>query len=93
MSWFSTDGNGWLVVLRIYIALAVLLPYRDFEAGENKFLKFKRWGGELNPGPLAPQAKSLTTWPPLLLVMRLRALTRYVIRGAHRLLGRECSSR
>ena len=29
-------------------------------------LKFKWRGGELNPGPLAPQAKSLTTRPPTL---------------------------
>ena len=28
--------------------------------------KFKWWGRESNPGPLAPQAKSLTTWPSLL---------------------------
>ena len=55
---------GWLVVLRIYVALAVFQPYRDLEAGDNKSLKFKWRGGESNPGPLAPQAKSLTTRPP-----------------------------
>ena len=53
-----------LVLLRIYVALAVFQPYRDLEAGDNQSLKFKWRGGELNPGPLAPQAKSLTTRPP-----------------------------
>ena len=56
---------GLLVVLRIYVALAVFQPYRDLEAGDNQSLKFKWRGGESNPGPLALQAKSLTTWPPL----------------------------
>ena len=53
-----------MVVLRIYVALAVFQPYRDFEAGENQSLKFKCQGRESNPGPLTPQAKSLTTQPP-----------------------------
>ena len=55
---------GWLVVLRIKIALAVFQPYRDLEAGDNQSLIFKWRGEESNPGPLAPQAKSLTTRPP-----------------------------
>ena len=56
---------GWLLVeLRIYVALAVFQPYSDSEAGDNQSLKFKWRGGESNPGPLAPQAKSLTTRPP-----------------------------
>ena len=55
---------GWLVVLRIYVALAVFQPYRDLEAGYTQSLKFEWRGGEPNPGPLAPQAKSLTTRPP-----------------------------
>ena len=55
--------NSWLVVLRIYVALAVFQPYRDFEAGDNQSLKFKWRGGESNPGPLDLQAKSLTTQP------------------------------
>ena len=50
---------GWLVVLRINIALVIFQPYRDLEAGENQSLKFKWRGGESNPVPLAPQAKSL----------------------------------
>ena len=55
-----------MVVLRIYVALAVFQPYRDLEAGDNQSLKFKWRGEESNPGPLAPQAKSLTTrQPPL----------------------------
>ena len=59
---------GWLVVLRTCVALAVFQPYRDLEAGDNQCLKFKWRGGESNPGPLALQAKSLTTRPPPLLV-------------------------
>ena len=27
---------GWLVVLKIYVALAVFQPYRDLEAGDNQ---------------------------------------------------------
>ena len=54
---------GWLVVLRIYVALAVFQPYRDLKAGDNQSLKSKWRGRELNSGPLAPQAKSLTTRP------------------------------
>ena len=60
-----------LVLLRIYVALAVFQPYRDLEAGDNQSLKFKWRGGESNPGPLAPQAKSLTTRPPPLLMTEL----------------------
>ena len=31
--------TGWLVVLRIYVALAVFQRYRDLEAGDNQSLK------------------------------------------------------
>ena len=57
---------SWLVVLRIYVASAVFQPYLDLETGDNQSLKFKWRGRESNPGTLAPQAKSLTTRPPLL---------------------------
>ena len=63
---------GWLVVLRIYVALAVFQPYRDFEAGDNQSLKFKWRGRESNPGPLAPQAKSLTTRAPPILTFAIK---------------------
>ena len=53
-----------MVVLRIYVALAVFQSYRDLEAGDNQSLKFKWRGRESNPGPLAPQAKRLTTRSP-----------------------------
>ena len=56
--------DGWLVALRIYVALVVFQPYRDLETGDNQSLKFKWRDRESNPGPLAPQAKSLTTRPP-----------------------------
>ena len=61
----------WLVVSRIYVALAVFQPYRDLEAGDYQSLKFKWRGGESNPGPLAPQAKSLTTLPPPLPIITI----------------------
>ena len=56
----------WLVILGIYVPLAVFQPYGDLEEADNQSLKFKWWGGESNPGPLAPKAKSLTTRPPQL---------------------------
>ena len=65
---FESDmqqGNMFsFVALRIYIALAIFQPYHDLEAGDNQSLKFKWRGQELIPGPLAPQANSLTTRPP-----------------------------
>ena len=51
---------GLLVVLRIYVALVIFQPYRNLGAGDNQSLKSKRQNRKLNPGPLAPQAKSLT---------------------------------
>ena len=63
---WTLDVVGWLVVLRIYVALAVFQIYRNLEAGDNKSLKFKWRGGESNPGHLASQAKSITTRPQLL---------------------------
>ena len=35
IEWFI----GWLVVLRIYVALAIFQPYRDLEAGDNQSMK------------------------------------------------------
>ena len=48
--------------------LVIFQPYLDLEAGDNQSLKNQVARGEWNPGPLAPQAKSLTTRPPLLLI-------------------------
>ena len=50
---------GWLVVFRIYVALAVLKLYRDLEAGDNQSLKFKWRGGELNPRPRRSASQEL----------------------------------
>ena len=61
----------WLVVLRIYVALAVFQPYRDLETGDNQSLKFKWRGRESNPGHLALQAKSLITRPPPLPIFNI----------------------
>ena len=38
-SLLHTTIVGWLVALRIYVALAVFQPYRDLEAGDNQSLK------------------------------------------------------
>ena len=57
---------GWLVVLRIYVALAVFQPYRDLEAGDNQSLKIQVARPGIGLRSSAPQAKSLTTRPPLL---------------------------
>ena len=56
--------DGWLVVLRIYIALVVFQPYRDLEAGDNQSLKFKWQGGESNPCSASQELILITTWPP-----------------------------
>ena len=70
----------WLVgCIEDYVALAVFQSYRDLEAGDNPSLKFKWRGGDSNPGNLAPQVKSLTTWPPLLL--RSKRITFITNRG------------
>ena len=52
---------GWLVVFRIYVTSAVFQPYHDLEAGDNQSLKIQVAGPGIKPGPLAPQAKPLTT--------------------------------
>ena len=62
---------GWLVVLRINVDLAVFQPYLDLEAGDNQSLKMQVARPGIEPGPLAPQAKSLTTRPPLLLPVEM----------------------
>ena len=62
----------WLVVLKIYDALALFQPYRDLEAGDNKSLKILVERPGIEPGPLALQAKSLTTrQPPLTQTLRI----------------------
>ena len=56
----------WLVVLMIYVALAIFQPYRDLDAEINNLWIVAARPG-IEPGPLAPQTKSLTTTPPLFL--------------------------
>ena len=36
-----TNQNGWLVVLRIKVDLAIFQPYHDLESGDNKYLKIQ----------------------------------------------------
>ena len=62
---------GWLVFFRINVDLAIFQPYLDLEAGDNQSLKIQVVRPGIEPGPLAPQAKSLTTRPPLLPVFVL----------------------
>ena len=72
---------GWLVVFRINVDLAIFQPYLDLEAGNYTSLKFNWRGRESNPGPFAPQAKSLTTRPPLLLkAIRKATCPEYLLR-------------
>ena len=62
---FDLDG-GWLVVLRINVDLAIFQPYLDLEAGDNQSLKIQVARPGIEPRSSRPQAKSLTTTPPLL---------------------------
>ena len=41
--------------------VAIFQPYRNLEAGDNQSLKSLWQDRKSNPGPLAPQIKSLTT--------------------------------
>ena len=60
------DQRLWLVVLRINVDLAIFQPYLDLESEDNQSLKIQVARPGIEPGPLAPQAKNLTTRPPLL---------------------------
>ena len=67
---FTISQNGcWLVVIhsRIYVASAVTISaiFTTWKQEITNLWKFKWRGQESNPGPLALQAKSLTTRPPL----------------------------
>ena len=63
---------GWLVVLTINVDLAIFQPYISTLKQEiTNLWKIKWRGRESNPGPLAPQAKSLTTRPPPLPEVKL----------------------
>ena len=55
------------IMLRIYVAFAIFEPYCGLEAGDIQSLKSYQQDWESNSGPLAPQAKSSTTTPTLLL--------------------------
>ena len=57
--WWHCWLFNWLVVLGIYVALAVLQPYHNLEAGDNQSLKLQVARPGFDPRPLAPQAKSL----------------------------------
>ena len=64
---FRSRQLGWLFVLMINVDLAIFQPYLDLEAGDNQSLKIQVARPGIDPGP---QAKSLTTQPPLLLKPR-----------------------
>ena len=65
------NDKGWLVgcFFFINVDLAIFQPYLDLEAGDNQSLKIQVARRGIEPGPLAPQAESLTTRPPLFLIM------------------------
>ena len=70
-SWHENGHSvRWLVVLRIYVALAVFHPYPDLEAGHNQSLKFKWRDRESNPGRTSCSASQelnhYTTAAPIL---------------------------
>ena len=75
---FRSRQVGWLVVLRINVDLAIFQPYLDFEAGDNQSLKIQVARPGIEPGPLAPQAKSFTIRPPLLLRSK-QAMWSYIL--------------
>ena len=58
---FAIRLVGCIEDLHRFIGISAILA---LEAGDNQTLKFKWPGRESNPGPLAPQPKSLTTRPP-----------------------------
>ena len=55
-------GLGWFGLL--YVTLTIFQSYRDLETGYTLSLKSNWRDPGSNPGPLTPQAKSLTTLPP-----------------------------
>ena len=65
LSFWHWIESVWFGLLRIYVALAVFQPYRDLEAGDNQSLKIQVARRGIEPGPLAPQAESLTTRPSI----------------------------
>ena len=69
-SLFKVHLVDWLVVLSINVHLAIFQSYLDLEGMSKQEItnlwKFNMRGRESNLSPLAPQAKSLTTRPPLL---------------------------
>ena len=71
---FRSRQVGWLVVLRINVFSHISTWKQEI----TNLWKFKWRGRESNPGPLAPQAKSLTSRPPLLLRSR-QAIWSYIL--------------
>ena len=63
ISFTAIISIGWLAVLRIHVGLAVFQPCRHLEAGDNQSLKIQATRPGIEPGPLAPHVKSLTTRP------------------------------
>ena len=68
MQFFNKDKTWWMGLFRgFYIALAIFQSYHDLEARDIRSLKLKGETWVPTPDPLAPQVKSLTTPPKLLL--------------------------
>ena len=58
VSIFDDYIQAWFVVLKIYVALAILQPNPDFKVGDNQSLRLKWRDQESNPGHLALQARA-----------------------------------
>ena len=62
---FYMDNSDLVGCIEDLRRFSVFQQYRDLEAGDNQSLKIQVARPESHPGPLAPQAKSSTTSPPL----------------------------
>ena len=69
-------GVGWFF---INVDLAIFQPYLDSEAGDDQSLKIQVARRGIKPGPLAPQAKSLTTRPPLLPCAQMKIIHKHIV--------------
>ena len=67
--WWGRESNGWLVGWLFWGLTSIQGSFSHISTWKQEITnlwKFKWRGRESNPGPLAPQAKSLTTRPLML---------------------------
>ena len=63
----SFDLEGWLVVLRINVDLAIFQPYLDLEAGDNQSLKIQVARPGIEPRSSCSASQLKLTWKALYL--------------------------